>query len=245
MLPLSCFLADCKFLVIHRKLLPTRLPVPPGPVAHTAQSVQNIPTKPWAHPAVQSSNKPGPSSDPTELGWRRNFGDLSSTVFGVMIVLARSSLPWVPHTWMSGANLQTPRAWFWGTHKWAILAALLGGIVSRIAGSVLEFRPLLCRGIELRSLRQSFRDGYSICSGLFWGERWWSVGVVATDGPILVWVVPSIHAVEDGFLCIMDCGDRKQPNSTLPSTIMSEIFPARQKKKIEKKKQLAPFDPPT
>ena len=37
-------------------------------------------------------------------------------------------------------------------------------------------------GIELRSLRQCSWDGYSVCSGLFWGKRWWSVGVVAADG---------------------------------------------------------------
>ena len=42
----------------------------------------------------------------------------SSSAFDVMVTLTRSSLPWVPHTWMSGTNpLQTPRAWFWGTHK--------------------------------------------------------------------------------------------------------------------------------
>ena len=87
----------------------------------------------------------------------------SSSAFNVMVALTRSSLPWVPHTWMSGTNpLQNPRAWFRGTHKWAIFAALLGGRVSRIAGNVVVFGPLLHRGIELKSLRQSSRDGYSV-----------------------------------------------------------------------------------
>ena len=100
-----------------------------------------------------------------------------------MVALTRSSLPWVPHTWMSGTNpLQTPRAWFWGTHKWAISDALLADGVSRTVGSVLVFGPPLHKGIEWRSLRQSSWDGYSVCSGLFWGERWWSVGVVGADG---------------------------------------------------------------
>ena len=41
-----------------------------------------------------------------------------------------------------GTNpLQTPRAWFWGTHKWAISAALLAGGVSRAVGIVLVFGP--------------------------------------------------------------------------------------------------------
>ena len=107
----------------------------------------------------------------------------SSSAFDVMVALTRSSLLWVPHTWMSGTNpLQTPRAWFWGTHKWAISAAVLVDAVSRTVGSVLVFGPPLHRGIERRSLRQSSWDGYSVCSGLFWGERWWSVGVMAADG---------------------------------------------------------------
>ena len=71
---------------------------------------------------------------------------------------------------------------FIGTHKWAISAALLGGRVNRIAGNVLVCGPLLHRGIERRSLRHFSWDGYSVRSGLFWGERWWSVGVVADDG---------------------------------------------------------------
>ena len=120
----------------------------------------------------------------------------SSSVFNGMGALTRSSLPWVQHTWMSGTNLlQTPRAWFSGTHKWAIFTALLGGIVSRIAGYVLVFCPLLYRSIELRSLRQSFWDCYSVCNGLYRGERWWSVCVMAADGlrpgglysPVLLW----------------------------------------------------------
>ena len=63
----------------------------------------------------------------------------SSSAFDVIVALTRSSLPWVPLTWMSGTNpLQTPRARFWGTHKWAISAALLGGRVSRIAGIMVQ-----------------------------------------------------------------------------------------------------------
>ena len=101
----------------------------------------------------------------------------------MMVALTRFFLPWVPHIWTSGTNpLQTPRAWFWGTHKWAISAALLAGGVSRTVGSVLVFGPPLHRGIVRRSLRQSSWDGYSVCSGLFWGERWWSVGVAPADG---------------------------------------------------------------
>ena len=107
----------------------------------------------------------------------------SSSAFDVMVALTRSSLPWVLHTWMSGTNpLQTPRAWFWGTHKWAISAALHSGRVSRTAGNVLVFGPPLHRGIEPQSLHQSSWDGYSVCSGLFRGERWWPVGVMAADG---------------------------------------------------------------
>ena len=87
----------------------------------------------------------------------------SSFVFDVMVTLTRSSLPWVLHTWMLGTNpLQTPRAWFWGTHKWVISAALLAGGVSRTVGTVLVFGPPLHRGIEWRSLCQSSSDGYSI-----------------------------------------------------------------------------------
>ena len=110
-------------------------------------------------------------------------GSSSSSAIDMMVALTRSFLPWVPHIWMSGTNpLQTPRAWFWGTHKWAISAALLADGVSRTVGSVLVFGPPLHRGIVRRSLRQSSWDGYSVCSGLFWGERWWSVGVVPADG---------------------------------------------------------------
>ena len=109
--------------------------------------------------------------------------NFSSSVFFLMVVLARSSLLCVLHTWMSGTiPLQTPRAWFWGTHKWAISAALLAGGVSRTVGNVLVFGPPLRRGIEQRSLRQSSWDGYSVCSGLFWGKGWWSVDVVAAGG---------------------------------------------------------------
>ena len=95
----------------------------------------------------------------------------SSSAFDMMVALTRFFLPWVPHIWMSGTNpLQTPRAWFWGTHKWAISAALLADGVSRTVGSVLVFGLPLHRGIVRRSLRQSSWDGYSVCSGLFWGE---------------------------------------------------------------------------
>ena len=119
----------------------------------------------------------------------------SSSAFDVMVALTRSSLPWVLHTWMSGTSpLQTPRAWFWGTHKWAISAALLGGRVSRTAGHVLVFGLPHHRGIELRSLRQSSWVGYSVCSGLFWGERWWSVGWWSASWfwlypPVLQWMM--------------------------------------------------------
>ena len=57
----------------------------------------------------------------------------SSSTFDMMVALTRFFLPWVPHIWMSGTNpLQTPRAWFWGTHKWAISAALLADGVSSL-----------------------------------------------------------------------------------------------------------------
>ena len=115
--------------------------------------------------------------------YQLSYSGPPSSAFDVMVALTRSSLPWVLHSWMSGTNpLQTPRAWFWGTHKWAISAALLGG---RAAGLQVMFWclvSLLHRVIELRSLWQSSWDGYSVCSGLLWGERWWSVGVVTADG---------------------------------------------------------------
>ena len=124
----------------------------------------------WTHPA---------SPDP-------------SSAFDVMVALTRSSLRWVLHTWMSGTNLlQTPRAWFWGTRKFAISAVLIGGRMSRIAGNVLVFGPLLLRGIELRSIRQSSWDGYSVCSGLFWDERWWSVGIVVVMKCVLICILQS------------------------------------------------------
>ena len=117
------------------------------------------------------------------LSWLSSERGASSPAFYVMVALTRSSLPWVPHTWMSGTNpLKTPKAWFWGTHKWAISAALLAGGVSRTVGNVLVLGLPLHKGIEQRSLYQSSWDGYSVCSGLFWGERWWSIGVVAADG---------------------------------------------------------------
>ena len=61
-----------------------------------------------------------------------------------------------PHTWMSGTNpLLTSRAWFWGTHKWAIYAALLAGGVSRTVDNVLALGPPLHRDIELSSFFKS------------------------------------------------------------------------------------------
>ena len=115
----------------------------------------------------------------TNIDWTSS----SSSTFDMMVALTRFFLPWVPHIWMSGTNpLQTSRAWFWGTHKWAISAALLADGVSRTVGSVLVFGPPLHRGIVQRFLCQSSWDGCSVCSGLFWGERWWSVGVVPADG---------------------------------------------------------------
>ena len=60
-----------------------------------------------------------------------------SSAFDVTVALSRSSLSWVPHTWMSGTNpLQAPTAWFWETYKWTISAALLAGGVSRTVGNV-------------------------------------------------------------------------------------------------------------
>ena len=51
-----------------------------------------------------------------------------------------------------------------------------------VVGNILVFGPPLHRGIELRSLRQSSGDGYSVSSGLFLAQSWWSVGVAAVDG---------------------------------------------------------------
>ena len=120
-----------------------------------------------------------------------------------MVVLTRSSLPLVTLIWMSGTNLlQSPGAWFWKIHKWTICAALFGGRVNRIARNGLVFGPFLHRGFEPRSLRLSFWDSHSVCSSLFWGERWWSVGQPMKC--VLVWVVSSSLAVEDDFLFIID-----------------------------------------
>ena len=155
--------------------------------------------------SIMLFKKAKPPTEEASLRRERMFGlgywvviVSSSSVFDVMVALTRSSLPWVPHTWVSGTNpLQTPTAWFWGTHKWAIFAALLANGVSRTVGNVLVFGPPLHRGIVRRSLRQSSWDGYSVCSGLFWGERWWSVGVMAADG------------VHPGFGCILQsCSGR-------------------------------------
>ena len=115
-----------------------------------------------------------------------------------MITLTRSSLPWVPHTWMSWKKIlcRPPELGFEG-HTGGPSAALLAGGVSRTVGNVLVFGPPLHRGIERRSLRQSSWDGYLVFSGLFWGERWWSVGVMAADG------------VRPGFGCILQsCSGR-------------------------------------
>ena len=98
-----------------------------------------------------------------------------------------------------------PRTWFWGTSKWAISAALLGGRVSRIAGHVLVFGLLLHRGFEQMSLCQASWDGYSVCSGLFWAERWWSVGVMAADKsaswlglypPVMLWKISFLFIID-------------------------------------------------
>ena len=52
--------------------------------------------------------------------------------------------------WMSGTDLlQTLRAWFGGTHKWAVSAALLDSRVGRTAGNV-QFDLLLHFGTDLR-----------------------------------------------------------------------------------------------
>ena len=116
-----------------------------------------------------------------------------------MAALTRSSLPWVPHTWMSGTDpLQTPRAWFWGTLKWAISAALLADGVSRTVGNVLVFGPPLHFYVNpLEMVLQSAvacsetKDG-----GLL--VLWQLMECV------LVWVVSSSLAVEDSFLLITD-----------------------------------------
>ena len=113
-----------------------------------------------------------------------------------MVVLTKSSLPWVPHTWMSGTNpLETPRGWFWGTQKCAISAALLGGRVSRTLSNVLVFGPPLHRGIELRSARQPLRWLFSLqwpvlrrkmvvcwCRGSWGGVSWFGL-----YPPVLQW----------------------------------------------------------
>ena len=87
-------------------------------------------------------------------------------------------------------------------------AALLGGRVSIIASNVLTFGPLLHGGIELRSLRQSSWDGYSVCSGLFWGERRWSVGVMADDG------VGLFNSISTSWFQVFWC----HPHFVLPSS---------------------------
>ena len=123
----------------------------------------------------------------------------SSSAFNMMVALTRFFLPWVPHIWMSGTNpLQTPRAWFWGTHMWAISAALLADGVSRTVGSVLVFGPPLHRGIVRRSLRQSSWDGCSEAKddGLLVSCQLMEC--------VLIWVVSFSLAVEDGFLFSMD-----------------------------------------
>ena len=62
---------------------------------------------------------------------------------------------------MSGTNpLQAPRAWFGGTHKWAIPAALFAGGVSRTVGNVLVFGPPLHRGIEQMSFTSPLEKAF-------------------------------------------------------------------------------------
>ena len=117
---------------------------------------------------------------------------LSSSAFDVMVALTRSSLPWVPHTWMSGTNpLQTPRAWCWGTRKWAISAALLVGGLSRTVGSVLVFGPPLHRDIYANPLEMAFHLQWPVlrrkmvvcwCRGSWWSASWFGL-----YPPVLQW----------------------------------------------------------
>ena len=63
--------------------------------------------------------------------------------------------------------------------EWAGLQVVFWCLV-RLSTEALSWSFFLC---------QSSWVGYSVCSGLFWGERWWSVDVVADDGvhSCLVW----------------------------------------------------------
>ena len=93
----------------------------------------------------------------------------SSSAFDMMVALTRFFLLWVPHIWMSGANpLQTPRAWFWGTHKWAISAALLADGVSRTVGSVPVTSKLALQWLPCH--RVSTGTGWPDVSTLWFGE---------------------------------------------------------------------------
>ena len=106
---------------------------------------------------------------------------------------------------MSGANpLQTPRAWFLGTHKWAISAALLADGVSRTVGSVLVFGPPLHRGIVRRSFANPLE--MAIQSAVACSEAKDDGLLVSRQlmERVLVWVVSFSLAVEDRFLFIMD-----------------------------------------
>ena len=111
----------------------------------------------------------------------------TSFALDVMVTLTWSSLPWVLHIWMSGTNpLQIPRAWFWGTHKWAISAALLGGRVSRIADRCSDvwssspqehwaevFTPILLRwlfSLQCPALRRKMVVCW--CCGSWWSASW-------------------------------------------------------------------------
>ena len=128
---------------------------------------------------------------------RSTFRLFFFSAFNVMVTSTRSSLPWMPYTWMSEIDLpQTPRGWFWGTHLWAISAALLEGSVSRIAKMCWCLVRFATGTLSWDLHANSFWDGYSVCNGQFWGERWWSVCIVAAD------------EVRPGLRCILQscCG---------------------------------------
>ena len=94
-----------------------------------------------------------------------------------------------------------------GIHLWAMCTTSLDGNGSRTVGNVV-FSLLLHRGIEL-SLCQSFSDGCPIYSDLFWGERWWSVGIMLADEgcPVLgcidgTWHLANHHPRVEGGMVI-------------------------------------------
>ena len=114
-----------------------------------------------------------------------------------MVALTRSSLPWVPHTWMSGTDpLQTPRAWFWGTHKWAITAALLADGVSRTVGNVLEvFRPILLRWLfSLQWPVPRWKMMVCCCFGSWWCASWFGL-----YPPVLQWKMAFLLCIDKSF----------------------------------------------